>query len=204
LTHWEVWTIIEGDSTGVVGNTFGEQTTLGGDTMRWTLRIVTLFAFAFTMAGVSALAADPKTPKTKVSQETCIGAAMLKQPGTIKRIELKSEKGTPIYEFAVESTDGKRWDVECDANTGKIVEVEQEVRSANDPLFKAKRKISEKEARKIALKAYPGEIKQVEYEIEENGDASYEFAITTKDGKKVKVEVDASSGKIVEVSEALD
>lgn len=172
--------------------------------MRSTLRVVTLCAIALMMGGVAALAADPKTPKTKVSPERCIGAAMLKQPGTIKKIELKSEMGTPIYEFAIESTDRKRWDVECDANTGKIVEVEQEVRSANDPLFKAKRKISEKEARKTALKAYPGEIKQVEYEIEQNGDASYEFAITTKDGKKMKVEVDASSGKIVEVSEGLD
>jgi len=59
-------------------------------------------------------------------------------------------------------------------------------------------------ARKIALKAYPGGIKQVEYEIEENGAASYEFEIITKDGKRLKVEVDASSGKIVEVSEKLD
>jgi uncharacterized membrane protein YkoI len=173
---------------GVVGDTLGEHTILGGNMMRLTLSVGTLFVFALTIGGGASFAADPKSPATKPTPDKCIGAAMLKQPGTIKKIELKSEKGTTIYELAIESTDGKRWDIECDANAGKIVEIEREVRSANDPLFKAKRKISEKEARKI----------------EENGDASYEFAITTKDGKKMKVEVDASSGKIVEVSEVLD
>ena len=81
--------------------------------------------------------------------------------------------------------------------------MEQEVRSANDPAFKAKAKITEAEAKNIALKAYPGEIKEVEYEIEPNGDASYEFDIITKDGKEMKVEVDAATGKIVEASEEL-
>lgn len=180
-----------------------ENTTLGGNVMRMTLRVVTLFAIAFTMGGVAALAADLKMPKTKVSLEACMKAALAKQPGTVVKVEFKIEKGAPIYEFDIESKDGKAWDIECDANTGKIVEVEQEVRSADDPLFKAKRKISEGEARKIALKAYPGEIKEVEYEIEPNGDASYEFDIITKDGKEVKVEVDATTGKIVESSEEL-
>jgi uncharacterized membrane protein YkoI len=38
----------------------------------------------------------------------------------------------------------------------------------------------------------------VEYDIEEGGKATYEFDIATKDGKEMKVEVDASSGKIIE------
>jgi len=64
-------------------------------------------------------------------------------------------------------------------------------------------KISEAEARQITLKRYPGEIIEVEYEIEPNGDASYEFDIRTKGGKEMKVEVDATTGKIVEESEEL-
>ncbi len=171
--------------------------------MKIKLGLVTLGAVILSLASVNMVAADFKMPKTKVSLETCMKAALAKKSGTVVKVELKLEKGTPIYEFDIESKDGKAWDIECDANTGKIVEVEQEVRSVDDPAFKAKMKINEAEARKIALKAYPGEIKEVEYEIEENGDASYEFDIITKDGKEMKVEVDASTGKIVEVSEEL-
>jgi uncharacterized membrane protein YkoI len=189
---------------GVVGNTFAERTTLGGNMMRSKAQIVVLVAAAFAVGSVAALAADPNTPKTKVSQETCKKAALAKKPGTVKKIEFKSEKGAPVYEFAIESADGKRWDIECNASTGKITEVEQEVRNADDPAFKAKMKFGEAEARAVALSAYPGEVKGVEYEIEENGDASYEFDIITKGGKKMKVEVDASTGKIVEVSKRLD
>jgi uncharacterized membrane protein YkoI len=47
------------------------------------------------------------------------------------------------------------------------------------------------------VKAAPGEIVEVEYEIESNGNASYEFDIKTDKGE-VKLEVDATSGKIVE------
>ena len=167
------------------------------------LGVAVLSAMTLLVAVTTVCAADFKMPKTKVGMETCLKAALAKQPGTVVKLEFKIERGVPIYEFDIESKDGKAWDIECDANTGKITEVEQEVRNVDDPAFKAKMKINEAEARKIALKAYPGEIKEVEYEIEENGDASYEFDIVTKDGKEMKVEVDASTGKIVEVSEEI-
>jgi uncharacterized membrane protein YkoI len=60
--------------------------------------------------------------------------------------------------------------------------------------------VSEADARKIALDKYPGEIVEVEYEIEPDGAASYEFDIRSKDGKEMKVEVDATTGKIVEAN----
>ena len=139
-------------------------------------------------------------PKTKVSIEKCVQAALKVKPGMIVKSELKIEKKVPMYEFDIETADGKAWDVECDANTGKIVEVEEEVKDAEDAQFKAKAKVSEADARKTALEAYPGEIIEVEYEIEPDGAASYEFDIKTKDGKEMKVEVDATSGKIVEAN----
>jgi uncharacterized membrane protein YkoI len=171
--------------------------------MKAMLGIIVLGAVIFSPGATTTFAADFKMPKTKVTLETCMKAALAKKAGTVVKVEFKIERGTPIYEFDIESKDGKAWDIECDANTGKITEVEQEVRSVDDPLFKAKMKISEAEARKIALSKYPGEIKEVEYEIEPNGDASYEFDIITKDGKEMKVEVDASTGKIVEESEEI-
>ena len=60
---------------------------------------------------------------------------------------------------------------------------------------------SEHDVKKIALDAYPGEIVETEFEIESNGDASYEFDIKLKDGREVKLEVDAATGKISEDKE---
>lgn len=171
--------------------------------MNTRLRMVMLGTMTLLLGATTTFAADFKMPKTKVSMETCLKAALTKQPGTVVKLEFKIERGAPTYEFDIESKDGKAWDIECDANTGKITEVEQEVRNVDDPAFKPKMKVGEAEARKIALKAYPGEIKEAEYEIEPNGDASYEFDIITKDGKEMKVEVDASTGRIVEVSEEI-
>lgn len=171
--------------------------------MKKKLGIITFGAVALSLGGVVAYGAEFKMPKTKVSLETCMKAALATQKGVVVKVELKIEKGTPIYEFDIESKDGKAWDIECDANTGKIVEVEREVRNVEDPAFKSKMKVGEAEAKSIALKAYPGEIKEIEYEIEPNGDASYEFDIITKDGKEMKVEVDATTGKIVEANEEL-
>jgi uncharacterized membrane protein YkoI len=42
---------------------------------------------------------------------------------------------------------------------------------------------------------------ETEYEIESNGEASYEFDIQMPDGKEVKLEVDAATGKIIENGE---
>ena len=136
-----------------------------------------------------------------VAMETCMKAALDKQPGVVVKLEKKDERGVPIYEFDIVGADGKEWDLECDANSGIITEVEQEVASPDDPLFKAKEKITLAQAQKIALEAYPGEIVETEFEIESNGDASYEFDIKLKDGREVKLEVDAATGKISEDKE---
>ena len=145
------------------------------------------------------LAATTTTAQADV--EACMKAALEKQPGTVVKLEKKDERGTPIYEFDIVGADGKEWDLECEAASGKITEVEQEVANSADPMFKAKAKISLEQAKKIALDAYPGEIVETEYEIESNGDASYEFDIKIKDGSEVKLEVDAATGKISEDKE---
>ena len=158
-----------------------------------------------TAITLSVNAAEPKQAKAIVSIETCILAAQAVHKGSMVKLEVKLEKGIPTYEFDIESPDGTAWDIECNGRTGKITEIEQEVKNADDPLFKAKMKVTLEEAKQIALKAYPGKISDndIEYEIEANGDASYEFDIQMANGKEMKVEVDASSGKIVEANEEL-
>ena len=142
-------------------------------------------------------------PQTKFSMEHCLHAALNEKNGGVVKVELKIENDIPTYEFDIETPDGKAWDIECNTQTGKISEIEQEVKNTDDLLFKAKLKISEDEARKIAMATYPGTIVEVEFEIESDGNASYEFDIKSKDGKETKVEVDATSGKIVEANSEL-
>lgn len=138
---------------------------------------------------------------TKVTQETCLQAALAKQNGEIVKVEFKNERGMPVYEIEIAAGGGRMMEYECDANTGKIIEEEQEVDSPDHPLFKSKARISVEEATRTALKAHPGKVVETEFEIEANGDASYEFDIETDSGKEVKLEVDAATGKIIEDGE---
>ena len=137
-------------------------------------------------------------PKAYDSLGKCVKAALSKHDGKIVKAELKSEKKKPVYEFDIESADGTAWDVECDVKTSKIIEIEQEVK-ADDAKFKAIAKVSEADAKATALAAHPGTVVETEYELESDGKASYEFDILEADKEEVKVEVDAVTGKIVEV-----
>lgn len=138
-------------------------------------------------------------PKSYDSLGKCVAAALSKHDGKIVKLEMKSEKKTAVYEFDIESADGTAWDIECDVKSGKVTEVEQEVK-ADDAKFKALAKVSEADAKATALAAHPGSVADVEYELEANGGASYEFDITEADGEEIKVEIDASTGKVAEVS----
>lgn len=135
--------------------------------------------------------------------EDCLGTALQRQPGRVIKVEFKIVDGRSAYEFDIQGNDGQSWDVECDADRASIVSVEREVDSAADPLFSAQAKVSEAAARKTVAVEHPGMIEEVEYEIEENGSASYEFDIAEPDGTQTKVEVDAASGKIIEVDREL-
>jgi len=157
---------------------------------------------ALLIAAAPAFADDTPPPKTKVSLEACEKTVLDKYPGKVVKVELKREKGVHVFEFDIQGAE-KTWDIECSGKTGKIVEVEEEVADAEAPAFKAKAKISLDDAKKIALKKYPGVVTEVEYEIESDGAASYEFDIVGKNGKETKVEVDATSGKIVEANPEL-
>jgi len=146
-------------------------------------------------------AAKSGMPKSKVSIEQCLAAALKVHDGTVVKMEIKAEKGEAVYEFDIETPDGRAWDIECSGRSGKIIEVEEEVDSASAPAFAAKMKVDEAQARETALARHAGEIVEVEYEIEPDGKASYEFDIEMADGTERKVEVDATSGEIVEDNE---
>ncbi len=79
-----------------------------------------------------------------------------------------------------------------------MYEIEQEVERPTDPLFSQRMKIIEAQARDYALRLYVGEIRAVEYEIESSGDPTYKFDIVDE-GHRFKIEVNAITGKVIEV-----
>ncbi len=135
--------------------------------------------------------------------QQCEKTALQTRMGYVIKVEFKLEDDQPVYEFNIRATDGRDWDIECDAATNQIIEIEEEVPSVAHPLFAKQKHISETQARAIALAAWPGDIIEIEYEIEVNGAATYEFDIDTYQGKEMKIEVDASSGNISEHDEEL-
>jgi uncharacterized membrane protein YkoI len=148
--------------------------------------------------------ATAETP-VKVGVEVCANTALAKYPSQNPRellqAVLKKEKSGHVWELEIQQKD-KLVEVECSAETGEIVEIETRVTSPDDAPFKSRAKISEQQARKVALDQFPGTVERVEYEIESDGKVSYEFDIAT-DKEDQRVEVDGESGKVVESSTEL-
>ncbi|MGZ8166020.1 MAG: PepSY domain-containing protein [Methylobacter sp.] len=156
-----------------------------------------------TLTCVLALGLATSTYSYAASDQTidnCIAAIQKQQPGEFIKLEKLNVAGKPFYEIEIKDAKGFEWEFMCDANSGKITETESEASSVDDDAFKKNLKVTEKEAIAIALKAYPGTVQELEYEIEENGDSSYELDIVTDKGVETKVEVNAANGKIIEVS----
>ncbi|MEM7469641.1 MAG: PepSY domain-containing protein [Pseudomonadota bacterium] len=133
-----------------------------------------------------------------VSIEQCLDAALEVVPGHARKVELKIEGDDPIYEFDIDSPTGK-FNVECNAEEALIFEIEREV-SADNALFKSLAKVSEADARAFALSVHPGKVVSSEYEIGQDGSATYEYDIQTDVGYEIKVDVDAVTGKIEEAN----
>lgn len=153
---------------------------------------------AAALAVIPAMAMEGM-PKTKVSMETCLSAAMGMHPGEVKELEMTLDNGVPHYEFEIVTADGRETEVECDAMTGKIVEVEWENDNMNLDAFLEKATVTPAQARKAALERVPGRIDEMDLETTSTGAMSYEFEVITPDGKELDVEVDAMSGQVTEI-----
>lgn len=132
----------------------------------------------------------------------CLSAASAiksaEQPGDFTKVEYlnPSADGGPTYEIELRDASGQEWEFMCNASSGQIYEIEQEASSVDDPRFDAG--VGEDAARETVLDLYGGEVGEVEYEIESNGQSSYEIDVYA-DGTEWKIEVDAASGEIIEV-----
>jgi len=135
--------------------------------------------------------------------DKCLKAASKIKSGDFVKLEYLSFQGKPTYELELKDAQGMEWEFMCNASDGKIFEQEREAESESDPMFAKHKKVSLKTAKETVLAKYPGTIVEVEFEIEENGDPSYEIDVVNDNGKEFKVEVDARTGKIIEESEEM-
>ena len=119
--------------------------------------------------------------------EQCRKRALQLRPGQIIKVEFKIEYDMQVYEFDIRDQNNHDWDIECAAATGEIIEIEEEVYGGGDSRFAERMTIGYREAKQKALALYPGEILEVEYEIEEDGVPVYEFDIQQVNGETVKI-----------------
>jgi uncharacterized membrane protein YkoI len=148
----------------------------------------------------------------KITEAESKAIALKQVPGTVTDVELEDEDGTAVYGVEVQAKDGSKQDVKVNAQTGKIVKVDngdegengqeandKEVNDDQDQVTLAKQaKITEAESKTIALKQVPGTVTDVELE-DEDGTVVYGVEVQAKDGSKQDVKVNAQTGKIVKV-----
>lgn len=167
--------------------------------MKQTITLMTMLMLALFSSHVLA---DHRGHGGHGALHHCLKSASAIKEGYYAKLEYLTltDRGTTTYDIEIHDKAGTSWELMCDISTGTIYEVEREVESASDPLFKKNMKVDEDTAGKTALALYPGKIVHTEYEIEANGASSYEFDIFDHPGVTYKIEVDAATGDIVEVS----
>lgn len=132
----------------------------------------------------------------------CQAAVQQTFSGEVKRIWAKTEDHTLSYEFEGSEPGGIKWRAECNAITLKVTETEREV-AATDREFAAQVKLDEATARSMVVSAFPGEVVATRYIIESDGTAAYEFDVVAIRGGLIRIEVNASTGALLEVSPIL-
>lgn len=163
-------------------------------------RLALLATITLVLAALPAFANDHGRAHDGLHK--CLKAASNLKDGYYQKLEYltMTKNGVKTYEIEIKDKNGVEWELMCDIHHGNIYEVEREVESTSDPLFKRHMKVDEKTAAKTALELYPGKLVHTEYEIEADGSASYEFDIYEKHEVTYKVEVDANTGEIIEVN----
>lgn len=154
-------------------------------------------------------AGSSRMPKTAYSMEHCLGAALDSKAGEVKAVEMELINQVPVYEFTIVMADKSEWEVACNAMTGKVIAIEEDAvaDTGNEEQVKAefdrRARVSEEQARAIALRAHPGEVDEVERKLTAAKVPVYEIEITMSNGVKREVEVDALSGLIIGVEEEI-
>jgi uncharacterized membrane protein YkoI len=136
---------------------------------------------------------------------------LAQHPGTITEFELEKDFNKAVYEVEVIS-DGIEYDLKLDGDTGEVLRTkEKELANQveftdddSDDLYESKNdnqangeKISLEKAEEIALKEFPGTVKQLELD-EDDDRLIYEIEIRNGE-EEAEIEIDAFTGDILEL-----
>lgn len=120
-------------------------------------------------------------------------------PQNARFTKMKVDKDDGCTEYEVEFyADGTEYEYDIDAHTGKIVKFSHE--KAMPQAAPAKGRISEVQAKKIALERLPGAQEKdiVKFKLDhEHGREVYEGKILNK-GRKYEFKIDATNGDVIE------
>jgi uncharacterized membrane protein YkoI len=143
----------------------------------------------------------PTLSFAEASLQDCLHAVTSIRPGKFHKVEYLSvtDEHQSAYEIEVKPVGGRSWEFECGTQGAVILEMQQQVDSPADSLFKAGMKLDQQQAIAIATRVYPGEVEEIQYELDVHGAPRYELDIVDADSIRLKVEVSAVTGKIEEV-----
>ena len=150
---------------------------------------------------------EPITVKVKLSEDEAVAIAAESVDANAKVIyvELEDENGTIVYSVEM-AQNGKKFEVNVDANSGKIIKsgedveyegADEEDNEDGDEPVTASVKLTQSEAVAIAAASVDSGAKVLDVELEdENGVIVYGVEMTLN-GKELDIKVDANSGQIV-------
>lgn len=69
---------------------------------------------------------QPFNRYSRISIEDAISIAMEQIPGEIVKIELDTENGTLVYEVDIITAQGIKYEMDIDAQTGRIINIERD------------------------------------------------------------------------------
>ena len=153
---------------------------------------------------------DQLQAKAKITEKQAIDIALQHVKGQENGTELENEDGVVVYAVEVKGEQGKLYDVKVDAQTGAVVNIDQNDQDKKEGEYSDKEtnddqngneadsvKITKEEATNIALREVSGEVKEADVE-KENDEAVYSVTLQTKQGKQ-EVKIDAETGKVLKV-----
>jgi uncharacterized membrane protein YkoI len=147
---------------------------------------------------------NQKETQERITQAEAITIALDHAPGTVTEVESGMKNGRLVYE--IEIIDGNtEIEVKVDTKTGNIVSTKREEREDEEEEELTQEEvqqlttspITEEKAIQIALAEVKGQVFQVSTE-KEGGKILYEVEIFYN-GNIVEVEIDASTGNIIEI-----
>ncbi len=142
-------------------------------------------------------------PRPTLAREEAEAAAVEEIPGSVVGVEADDEDGRAVWSVDVEGDDGRRHEVDI-ADDGSVVGRDTDDDDDGDdgddddaPADLAEATVSQADAEAAALAEVPGTVRSSHLEREDGG-LEWDVDVDGDDGLRHDVQVDATSGAILE------